>query len=175
MEDSIDARAFKILAEYNRHANSEMNGIIRNLQPDQWNQEFRGFYNSIKALCNHIYLADFFWLKRFSRLRRFSYIGDELFTQELRFGMIVFETIGEYLEKRQAIDAQFVAFVSEVTQKDLDEYLEFTDSRGQGRRGLFGGLVLHCFNHQTHHRGMISIYLEYMGVLPTITVIWQTS
>ena len=25
------------------------------------------------------------------------------------------------------------------------------------------GLLIHLFNHQTHHRGMISLYLEMLG------------
>jgi uncharacterized damage-inducible protein DinB len=27
----------------------------------------------------------------------------------------------------------------------------------------FGGLVLHVFNHQTHHRGQMSLYLDILG------------
>jgi uncharacterized damage-inducible protein DinB len=160
----MDFKAWKILAEYNRKANSDMNAIIQNLSADQWNQEFKGYFNSIKSLCNHIYLADFTWLKRFSKLRKFAYINNALFDQELRFGSIVFETIEAYLDKRKALDAQLIEFVNEITQEDLGKDLEYADSQGKDCRRLFGGLVLHCFNHQTHHRGMISIYLENMGI-----------
>ena len=160
----MDIRTLKIFAEYNRKTNSDMNAIIQKLQAHQWNQEFKGYFNSIKSLCNHIYLADFNWLKRFSKLRKFSYIDNVLFTQDLGFGSVVFETIEEYLDKRKVLDAQMIEFVNGVAQDDLDKYLEYTDSHGKVHRRLFGGLVLHCFNHQTHHRGMISIYLENMGI-----------
>jgi uncharacterized damage-inducible protein DinB len=160
----MDFRALKIFAEYNRKANSDMNAIIQNLSANQWNQEFKGFFNSIKSLCNHIYLADFNWLKRFSKLRKFSYIHNSLFNQELHFGSVVFDAIEEYLIKRKALDAQLIEFINEIAQEDLDEYLEYTDSQGKVHRRLFGGLILHCFNHQTHHRGMISIYLENMDI-----------
>lgn len=160
----MDIRTLKLFAEYNRKTNSDMDAIIQKLQAYQWNQEFKGYFNSIRSLCNHIYLADFIWLKRFSKLRKFSYIDNALFNQELHFGSTAFETIGEYLDKRKVLDARIIGFVDEIAQKDLDEYLEYKDSHGKVYRKLFGGLVLHCFNHQTHHRGMISIYLENMGI-----------
>ena len=160
----MDIRTLKLFAEYNRKTNSDMDAIIRKLQAHQWNQEFKGYFSSIKSLCNHIYLADFNWLKRFSKLRKFSYIDNSLFNQELGFGSVVFETIEEYLDKRKVLDAQIIEFVNGIAHDDLDKYLEYTDSHGKAHRRLFGGLVLHCFNHQTHHRGMISIYLENMGI-----------
>jgi uncharacterized damage-inducible protein DinB len=26
-----------------------------------------------------------------------------------------------------------------------------------------GGLIMHLFNHQSHHRGMVSVYLDMLG------------
>ena len=59
---------------------------------------------------------------------------------------------------------RLVGFVNEIAPEDLDRYLEYVDSHGRAYKRVFGGLVLHVFNHQTHHRGMISIYLENMGI-----------
>lgn len=160
----MDIKTMKLFAEYNRKTNSDMNTFIQRLELSQWNQEFIGFYNSIKSLCNHIYISDFNWLKRFSKLRKFSYIERALFNKELRFGSIVLETIQDYLDERRTLDDQLIAFVNEIVPQDLDQQLEYADSHGKQHRRLFGGLVLHCFNHQTHHRGMISIYLEHMNI-----------
>ena len=160
----MDIRTLKLFADYNRKTNSDMNAIIEKLQAHQWNQEFKGYFNSIKSLCTHVYIADFNWLKRFSKLRQFSYINNALFSQQLAYGSVVFEAVTEYLDKRKVLDAQIIQFVNEIARDDLDKYLEYKDAHGKAYRRLFGGLVLHCFNHQTHHRGMISIYLENMGV-----------
>ncbi|HMK65736.1 MAG TPA: DinB family protein, partial [Thermodesulfobacteriota bacterium] len=123
-----------------------------------------GYFNSIHSLCNHIYLGDFNWLKRFSKLRPFGYSRQALFNQDLSFTSIVFETIGDYLTKREDLDQYLLEFVNELLEDDLGQYLEYLDGKGNLHRRLFGGLVLHCFNHQTHHRGMISIYLDSLGI-----------
>lgn len=160
----MDIQTLKLLAEYNKKTNSDMNTLIQKLPASQWNQEFKGYFTSIKSLCNHVYISDFNYLQRFSRLRKFSYIDKELFRQQLQFGSTVFEGVEEYLDKRKGLDVQIIEFVNEIAPADLDRHLEYTDSHGKEHRRGFGGLVLHFFNHQTHHRGMISVYLEGMDI-----------
>jgi uncharacterized damage-inducible protein DinB len=160
----MDIRTITLLAEYNRKTNSEMNGIIQKLDVSQWMQTFKGYFSSIHSLCNHIYLADFNWLKRFSKLRPFIYSQQALFNQELPFGSTVFESIKDYLAKREELDQYLLEFAKEIRPEDLDQQLVYVDSQGKPNERLFAGLILHCFNHQTHHRGMISIYLDYLGI-----------
>ncbi len=155
---------FALLARYNRETNAEMNGFIRQLDDGQWNREFKGYFNSVKALCNHLYISDFTWLKRFSGLRDFLYIKSPLFREDVRFGTVVLEGVEDYIEKRERLDEMIVRFTSEIVPADFDRLLSFTDSHGVSHEKPFGGLVLHFFNHQTHHRGMISLYLEHMDI-----------
>ena len=65
---------------------------------------------------------------------------------------------------RNKIDNIINIFVNEVKIEDIEKELKFTDSHGKEHKKNFGGLVLHMFNHETHHKGMISIYLEEMGI-----------
>jgi uncharacterized damage-inducible protein DinB len=161
----MDLRTLKLFAEYNRKTNVDMNGFIQKLDGSQWTREFNGaFFPSVKLLCNHIYLADFNWFKRFSGLRKFSVMDNPLFRQQLGFGAVVVDTIEDYLAKRTELDSLIISFINEISQKDLDQVLEYKDIRGNTHKRLFGGVVLHFFNHQTHHRGMISICLEFMNI-----------
>ncbi len=160
----MDTRTCKLFAEYNKKTNLEMNTFIKGLDANQWNREFSGYFNSIRSLCNHIYISDFNWLKRFSKLRQFRYINDPLFDQELQFGSMVLEGTPDYMARREELDGKIISFTNEIHPKDLDQKLTYTDSKGTIHNRLFGGLVLHFFNHQTHHRGMISIYLENMQI-----------
>ena len=160
----MDIKTGKFLAEYNKRTNIEMNRFIKSLHNDQWNREFGGYFNSIKSLCNHIYVCDFNWLKRFSNLRQYEYIQNPVFDNENQFGTTVIQEIESYLNNRAELDEIIIRFVHEISQSDLEQVLMYTDSHKVQYRRLFGGLVLHMFNHQTHHRGMISLYLEYLNI-----------
>ena len=156
----MDIQTLKIFSEYNKKTNQDMNSIIRTLDTSQWNHEFGGYFNSIKSLCNHIYISDVNWLKRFSKLRELDYIKHSFFAREMKSGAIILNTIAGYETNRNELDDHIDSFINEINPHDLNKLLTFTDSHGKEYKKVFSGLVLHMFNHQTHHRGMISIYLE---------------
>jgi uncharacterized damage-inducible protein DinB len=160
----MDTSTIKLLAGYNEKTNREMDTFISRLDEGQWNHAFATFFPSIRAICNHIYIADFAWLKRFSTLREFRYIRDGVFSQEIGFADNAFVTREEYLSKRQNLDKLIAAFADEITDTDLGSALKYKDSHGTENTRNFGGLVLHFFNHQAHHRGMISAFLEMLGI-----------
>ncbi len=160
----MDIKTIRLLADYNEKTNNEMNRFISQIDEIQWNHNFKAFYPNIFKLCNHIYIADFNWLKRFSKLRGFRYINDPLFLSEIDYAMDAFETQKEYLSQREFLDKLIISFVTEITESDLEHNLKYTDLRGTEHNRNFGGLVLSMFNHETHHRGMISIYLEMLGI-----------
>jgi uncharacterized damage-inducible protein DinB len=160
---NMDLQTIKILAEYNKTTNNKMNAYIKALSDSQWNKTFGGFYNSIKSLCNHIYISDYNWLKRFSTLKNYNYIKSG-FSNDIQFGTIFIESIEVYCKLRTELDNSISGFVNEVDKEELKTALEYKDSHGTVYKRNYGGLILHMFNHQTHHRGMISIYLEEMGI-----------
>jgi uncharacterized damage-inducible protein DinB len=87
-----------------------------------------------------------------------------MFKQTLGFDEIVLESIQDYKEKRDQLDLSINEFVKELKMEDLEKDLNYIDSHGKEYKRNFGGLILHMFNHETHHRGMISIYLEEMKI-----------
>jgi uncharacterized damage-inducible protein DinB len=159
----MDLKTIKLLANYNETTNKEMNKYISQINATQWNTDFKAYLPSIFKVCNHLYIGDFNWLKRFSKLRNFQYIKDGFFSGEISFTMEAFKDSKEYIAKREFLDQAINKFVSELTEKDLESHLKYIDSRGTEHNRNFGGLIIHMFNHQTHHRGMISIYLEMLG------------
>jgi uncharacterized damage-inducible protein DinB len=54
--------------------------------------------------------------------------------------------------------------MDELTENDLEKTISFANMKGETVSKNVGGSILHMFNHQTHHRGMISLYLEMMGI-----------
>ena len=160
----MDKATLELLARYNANANKLMNEIISKISEEQWNKVFGGYYNSIKELCNHIYGSDFGWLKRFGQLREFNYIKKSIFSRTISFRMITLDNITQYIGKREELDIIICDFINEINDNDLSAVLKYTDSRKLAFEKNYGNLVMHMFNHQTHHRGMISLYLEELNI-----------
>ena len=154
---------FKLLAKYNSFANAGMNKVVSRLTPAEWERDFGGYYKTVKALCAHIYVSDFNWLKRFGSFRKFSHANNPIFNDPLDFKSRPFGTVEEYLGKRQEADLMIGSLVDELMQTDLNEMLVYKNLKKQEQKRKVDGILLHIFNHQTHHRGMISLYLELLG------------
>jgi uncharacterized damage-inducible protein DinB len=140
-----------------------MNEIIKTLSPQEWNKSFGGYFPSVRSLCSHLYISDFNWLKRFKNLREFSPLNDPFFDRSYAFKDLLFEDMGEYLSGRPRLDDKLTAFAAEITDGDLAADFKFTDSSGKLLERNFGGCCLQFLNHETHHRGVISLYLELLG------------
>ncbi len=160
----MDTQTLKLLAKYNERTNAEMNALIAGLDDDAWRRQFDGYFKSVKSMCNHLYIGDYNWLRRFSGLRDFAYAKDPLLAPRIGFGERVVGTVENYLAMRKVLDAKITEFAEEVTEADFEKTLEYRDSGNNPHARNFGGLVLHFFTHQTHHRGMVSLYLEFLGV-----------
>jgi uncharacterized damage-inducible protein DinB len=154
---------FKLLAKYNSHVNVEMNKHIAQLNEDEWEKVFDGFYKNIKALCNHIYIADCNWLKRFALLRPFKYLDNPVLAASYSWDTNVFDSINDYLNRRSELDQLINSLVDEINQDDLNRSIKYKNWKGEMEEHNIAGILLHIFNHQTHHRGMISLYLEFVG------------
>jgi len=160
----MDLQTIQLFAEYNAKTNEKMNAHVAGLDEEQWTRDLDGFFSSVRSQCSHVYTGDFNWLKRFSKLRPFGYIGNEVFKDEKPFSALHVTTVEDYLAKRRDMDRHISAFVGELEPEDLTQALPYVDSSGTPYTRNFGGLILHMFNHQTHHRGMISLFLEQLGI-----------
>ena len=159
----MDLETIKLLATYNRTTNQQMNTVLSSLTDEEWMRPLVGYYPSVHSVCNHLWIADFNWLKRFENLREFDYRKAPLFDQSPTFASTMFETRAQYLALRTELDEHLIRLSDEVTPFDFEQILRWTNFRGEAQARNFGGILLHVFNHQTHHRGMISLYLEQLG------------
>jgi uncharacterized damage-inducible protein DinB len=154
----------RLLARYNAHANTEMNKVLSQLSEHDWTKDLGGFYPSFRALATHLYTTDVAWLGRFAGLRPFASIEGEVFDFPPAPGEPPFHTIAEYVDKRQKLDAVWSGFTAELTDADLAADLNYRNYKNENLTKNVGALVLHIFNHQTHHRGMIALYLDQLDI-----------
>ncbi|MDR0402085.1 MAG: DinB family protein [Treponema sp.] len=152
-----------LLADYNKEANRKMDAVIKTLSGAEWDKTFPGYFKSIHELCSHIYVCDYAWLVRYKGLRDFACLDQQFLSKNYRFDETIFSGRDEYLAMRPELDDKIIAFVNELGPEDPGKQLTYTDSGGVTRTRKMEGLVLHLLNHETHHRAMISLYLEMMG------------
>jgi uncharacterized damage-inducible protein DinB len=152
-----------LLAAYNKEANRKMDAVIKTLSEAEWDQTFPGYFTSVHELCSHIYICDYVWLIRYKGLRDFNSLRSEFFNKKYRFDETIFSSRDEYLKMRPELDDKIISFVNELESEDLEKQLTYTNSEGVTHTRRMEGLVLHLINHETHHRGMISLYLEMIG------------
>ncbi|MCL2441975.1 MAG: DinB family protein [Treponema sp.] len=155
-------------AKDNKSTNEKMNNIIENISEEEWKKEFNGYYKSIYELCSHIYSADFNWFKRFIQNCDFEIINKDFFGKdffpERIFTKTIFKNINEYVHMRKELDEIIIEFISKLSENDLNKILIVNGSNGNIFELIMGELIFYIFKHEIHHRGMISLYLDMLGI-----------
>jgi uncharacterized damage-inducible protein DinB len=159
----MDKSIFEHLSKYNKEVNKKMNEIIRNLSSEEWDKQFPGYFKSIHELCSHIFIADYKMFKRFRQTCVQKSIEDTYFDKEHTYKETLFKNIDEYIAKRVELDNIIIDFVKEFSQNDLNRDIEYTNSKRITLNKKLKLLLMTIFNHETHNRGMISLYLEMLG------------
>lgn len=152
----------RLFAQYNSRINSEMNTVLSTLTPQQWESR-KGDNPSIASLCSHLCASDRAWLVCFRDVRDFNSLLDPIFAQPPLWDAQPFSSFDEYCGLRRTLDKTISSFADEVSRDDMQKSVSYRDRSGARQNRNVGGLIIHMFNHQTHHRGMINMCLTQMG------------
>lgn len=161
----------QLLAEYNRWMNDRVYSAASRLDPEELARDRGAFFGSILGTLNHLVVADTLWLRRFARHpRQWPQIAPVLqLPVPASLDAILFPTLAELRQHRGELDAWILEWTAALLDEDLDTPLHYTNSKGQPYCRELHGLLLHVFNHQTHHRGQVTTLLTQAGVDVGIT------
>ena len=70
-----------------------------------------------------------------------------------RVDAILFEDRSALAKARMAEDARLIAVVGGYSEEKLRGEIAYQTMSGAPQRQDLGGILMHLFNHQTHHRG----------------------
>lgn len=158
-------------AEYNRHADQLLHAILDDADPALIPRPAGAYFRSILGLLNHILVSDLTWLSRFRDggvpARALSDPG--LIFEHPGFGVDLYDDYGHVKDHQGVVDRVLEKFVQEIdamraTAEDPGPAFTYTNSKGETHRFAISGILLHLFNHATHHRGQISQILDENGV-----------
>jgi uncharacterized damage-inducible protein DinB len=124
------------------------------------------FFGSILGTFNHLIVTDTMWFKRFAALPKAAHALAPILAmpEENRLDAAPFDSLEAMRPRRVAIDAAIQAWIAELQPEDLDYALEYRNSKGIPFRRETASLLLHVFNHQTHHRSQAGTLLTQAGV-----------
>lgn len=157
---------FELLASYNQWMNAKVYEAAGHLSASEVSRNRGAFFGSILGTLNHITVGDTLWLKRFaihpasqSTLRQVAELPDPASLDQILFG-----SLDALAEHRAWLDEQIIGWMAGLTEHDLNGILTYRNTKGVAASKRYSSLILHFFNHQTHHRGQVSTLLSQAGV-----------
>jgi len=155
-----------LMASYNQWMNAKVYESAKALPEEELGADRKAFFGSILGTLNHLAAGDRVWLQRFAQHpAQYLALGPirQLPTPE-RLDQLLFPGFQELAVHRAWLDQIIVEWAHSVTESDLDHPLHYKSMRGVPADKDFYGLVMHFFNHQTHHRGQVTTLLSQAGV-----------
>jgi len=157
---------FELLAAYNQWMNSKIYTAAGNLSATDLAKDRGAFFGSILGTLNHILVADTIWLKRFathpSCVNSLRAVAD--LQSPASLDQIIFDDLRSLTERRMWLDLQIIDWIAGLSESDLNFVLRYHNTKGIPANKRYSSLILHFFNHQTHHRGQVSTLLTQAGV-----------
>lgn len=154
------------MARYNKVVNTQLYDLLDSCEADLITKDTGSYFGSILGLLNHLLLSDLGWL---SAYRDGNHDLPVLASPVLDFDHpgwknSLYDNLAELRNHRNKTDLLFQSLVDETPEELFDGVIEVTRSNGKTRSFPFGKVLMHLFNHQTHHRGAISQILDQEGV-----------
>jgi uncharacterized damage-inducible protein DinB len=154
----------RLMAAYNAAMNAKVYGAAASLDPGQLFLDRKAFFGSIFGTLSHLAAGDAIWLGRFA-----GHPAQYAALEPLRHSRAPtslrdsgFADLPSLATQRRWLDGVIAEWAGAIAEHDLDHVLSYTNSAGAMNKD-FHSLVMHFFNHQTHHRGQCSTLLSQAG------------
>lgn len=155
-----------LMANYNQWMNRKLYDAALTLTDAELAMDRQAFFGSILGTLNHLVLGDTVWLKRFAQHPAgFSALAPmQAIATPADLKQLAFADIRELATYRTWLDQLIVDWSHTMQETNLDHRLHYSNMRGVTADKDFFSLLVHFFNHQTHHRGQATTLLTQAGL-----------
>jgi uncharacterized damage-inducible protein DinB len=145
---------FELMARYNQWMNENVYRVCAAIPDELRKKDLGAFFKSVHGTLNHLLYGDKSWMGRFTNEPSpVTVIGQELHAD--------FEQLRA---ERTVMDRKIIAWSKTLSPQWLDAPFTYTSNVDRKTRTLpTSALVMHMFNHQTHHRGQVTTLLKQLG------------
>jgi uncharacterized damage-inducible protein DinB len=147
--------------EYHLWAHHKVLQSLTDLSEEEWNRNTGGSFASLKALYQHIVVADYRWLQRWKGVP-FADIPEDFVVRDYATLNTILRPV---LEEILTVSATFIA-------NDAEKPVNFITVKGLDITQPFWQTVLQLVNHGTYHRGQVAYVLRTLGREPVSTDIF---
>lgn len=156
---------FQLLARYNAWINNKLYTATGQLSQQALCEDRGAFFPSILATLNHIAVGDIIWLKRFAEHPACTELRAAIsdLQRPAALDQLLFDGFAPLQALRSRLDGHISDLVAALTESDLQHVLVYRNMSGVPAQRPYASLMLHFFNHQTHHRGQASTLLFQAG------------
>ncbi|PKG37293.1 DinB family protein [Psychromonas sp. Urea-02u-13] len=160
-----------LMADYNQWMNQKVYEAIGAMPPEKLHEDKGAFFGSIFASLNHICVGDTLWLKRFESVlqKHQAYAPILALAMPESLDAFLANNFIELKDRRVLLDETLLELTSLLTDEELLQPIRYLNSKGVTANKTLFNLLMHVFNHQTHHRGQITTLLSQSGIDVGIT------
>lgn len=159
------------MAEYNELMNAKLYEVAMTLSDEALAVNRKAFFGSIIGTLNHLVVADTVWLKRFAT-HPANYSALEfvkVIPMPISLDQLLFTDIRSLSAHRKELDQIINEWAHSILEEELDYVMAYSNMKGIAANKNYFSLVMHLFNHQTHHRGQATTLLSQTNVDVGIT------
>ncbi len=155
----------KLMSSYNNWMNKKVYEAAAALPADELARDRGAFFGSVLGTLNHLVVADTIWLKRFAAHPAGFPALEPLRKLALpaRLDEPMFTALPPMAAHRAWLDGVIAAWVEDMQEADLDLVLHYARLNGEESDKPLFSVLMHFFNHQTHHRGQATTLLSQAG------------
>ena len=110
-------------------------------------------------------VGDLIWLSRLNQHPSYP-SGFEALTSLKDFptpatlNQILYDDKQDFSANRQNLDQMIIRFIEETDESDYLKNLSYRNTKNKIFSKSFSMLLQHFFNHQTHHRGQVTTFID---------------
>jgi uncharacterized damage-inducible protein DinB len=145
----MNTQYLQLLYRYNRWANGEVFTTVFGLRPDQFIQDFKSSYGSIRNTLTHIVWAEWIWLKRWKGM-----------SPKILWEFSEFPDVPALKAKWLEVEKEQAEFVRALSDQDLQRIVAYQNLQDQFWEEPLWQPMAHLVNHSTYHRGQVTTLIR---------------
>jgi uncharacterized damage-inducible protein DinB len=143
------------LYDYSFWARGQQLAVCAALSEEQWIRPLGSSFDTLRDTLKHLIGADWVWLERFNGRspRNVPWINDT-------------QTLEKIQQRWLNIEQDLRAYLATLKLATLNSPLTYQNFKGETWSYPLWKCLVHLLNHETYHRGQVTMALRQLGAIP---------